>query len=129
MVDVRIDAVPEDNSTVADKMVAAVEVCRNEPFLAIIAEVLAMHNRKSADYATEEDPLQNVRTAQEYGMPAWVGVQIRLDDKRNRIKGAIKKILKGEPIAMKNESLRDSFVDRIVYSIIALQLLDETLQE
>ena len=118
-----------DKLTAADKVIEAAESCRNEPFLRIISEVLEMHNRKSADYATEEDPLQNVRTAGEYGMPAWVGVQIRLDDKRNRIKGAVKKILKGEPIAMKNESLRDSFVDRIVYSIIALQLLDESLQE
>ena len=111
-----------------EEWVTLIESCPNPNFLAILREVLSMHNRKSHDYATLEDPLQNVRTAEEYDLPAWIGVQIRLDDKRNRIKGAIKKILKGKPVVMSNESLRDSFVDRIVYSIIALQLLDETME-
>jgi len=110
----------------AAKLHDLVDQCHNPRFLAIIGEVLAMHNRKSADYASTEDPLQNVRTAGEYGLEPWIGVQLRLDDKRNRIKGAIRKMLSGKPVTMANEALRDSFVDRIVYAIIALQLYDET---
>ena len=107
----------------------AIEGCCNKPFRDIILEVVEIHNRKSADYASHEDPLQNVRTAEEYGCPAWIGVQFRMDDKRNRIKGAVKKIFKGEKVKMSNESLRDSFIDRIVYGIMALQLLDETQEK
>jgi len=103
--------------------------CGNEKFLNVLLEMIEVHNRKSHDYASKEDPLQNVRTAQEYDIPTWIGVQIRLDDKRNRIKGAIKKIIKGQEVVMANESLRDSFSDRCVYSVIALILLDEWLEE
>jgi hypothetical protein len=94
-------------------------------FAAVLDEILSLHNRKGADYGSGSDPFANVRVAEEYGLPAWVGVQIRLDDKRSRIQKAVGQLLKGEPITMSNESLRDSLLDRCVYSVIALVLYDE----
>ena len=99
------------------------------PFNAILSEIKSLHDSKSHDYATNEDPLSNIRTAEEYGVPSWVGVQFRLDDKRSRIKNAIRGILSGDGIVMKHESLEDSLIDRCVYSIIALQLYRETLNK
>lgn len=97
----------------------------NAAFQAIVDSIVAMHDKKSKDYGQDEDPLANVRTAEEYAIPAWVGVQIRLDDKRSRIKKAVRQLIAGETITMSNESLEDSLLDRCVYSIIALQLYRE----
>ena len=94
-------------------------------FNAILDDLKAMHDRKGADYGADDDPLANVRVAEEYGIPAWIGVQIRLDDKRSRIKKAVRQILAGQEPTMSNESLEDSLLDRCVYAIIALQLYRE----
>ena len=101
----------------------------DDNFSQILSELQALHDRKSADYASDEDPLSNLRGSESYGIPAWIGTQLRLDDKRNRIKKAIRSVLKGNKPKMANESLEDSLLDRCVYSIIALQLFRETYHQ
>jgi len=101
----------------------------NPGFTAILSEIQALHDKKSKDYGTDVDPLAAVRACEEYGLPAWIGVQFRLDDKRSRIKNAIKSTLAGEKVVMSNESLEDSLVDRCAYTIIALQLYREGVVE
>ncbi len=88
-------------------------------FDAILDDIRELHERKAADYGRDEDPLANVRAAEDYGIEPWIGVEIRLNDKQRRIQRFVQK---GE---LRNESVEDSLIDRIVYSIISLQLYRE----
>lgn len=78
-----------------------------------------MHDRKQADYGTDTDPFANVRTTEEWGVPAWVGAMVRLNDKVQRLKSLIKN---GK---LHNESAEDSLRDIAVYATIALVLWEQ----
>lgn len=88
-------------------------------YLKLLDEMKELHCRKAADYGRGEDPFANVRAAVDFGIPAWVGVVIRANDKMHRIKSFLQN---GE---LKNESLDDSLLDLAAYSLIALVLLRE----
>lgn len=78
-----------------------------------------MHDRKSADYGSDKDPFANVRASEEFGVPAWTGAMIRLNDKVTRLKSLA---VKG---SLSNESAKDSFMDIAVYALIAYVLFEE----
>lgn len=88
-------------------------------FHAILDEMRAMHERKSADYGQGEDPLANVRASKEFGVPAWVGCMVRANDKVIRIKSMVKN---GK---LENESVEDSLIDLAAYAILSLVLYRE----
>ena len=88
-----------------------------------IDEIVAMSTKKNADYGTAADPLANVRASEEFGIPAWLGAIVRLNDKIVRIKSFAKN---GR---LENESLRDSLIDIATYGAIALTLLDQAEDE
>src|SRR6266487_2578430 len=46
-------------------------------FRAVLDELQAMHDRKSADYGRDEDPYANVRASEDWGIPGWVGALVR----------------------------------------------------
>ena len=89
------------------------------PFLRIIDEIVALHNKKQQDYGREHDPFANVRASSDFGVPAWVGCMIRANDKMKRIQRAAS----GDTLV--NESLEDSLMDLAVYAIIGLVLVRE----
>ena len=91
----------------------------NSEFLKLLDEIRALHIKKAADYGRGKDPLANVRSSAEFGIPAWVGVMIRANDKVHRIKSFI---ANGE---LKNESVEDSLMDLAAYALIALVLFRE----
>lgn len=91
-------------------------------FFKILEEMGELHSRKSADYGTS-DPLANVRSATAFGVPAWVGVMIRAEDKMQRIRSMA---AKG---SLKNESVEDSLIDLANYAVIALILYREGNRE
>ena len=94
--------------------------CRtgDERFFKILEEIALIHSKKSADYGTD-DPLANLRSSEEFGIPSWVGVMVRANDKMRRIKSmATKKTLACE-------SVEDSLIDLASYSILALILFRE----
>src|SRR5574341_488958 len=84
-----------------------------------IAEVLRTHDRKNQDYGTDADPFANVRQSEQFGVPAWLGAIIRLNDKITRIKAYTRN---GN---LANEGLRDSLIDIVVYGAIAVTLFDQ----
>lgn len=86
---------------------------------AVGEEAFDLHDKKQKDYGTTDDPYANVRASEAFGVPAWLGVYIRINDKVTRIKTFAQK---GE---LANESLRDSLLDIFVYAGIALDLYDE----
>lgn len=88
-------------------------------FHELLQEIGALHDRKQADYGSDGDPFANVRATEEWGMPAWVGSLMRLNDKVHRLKQFAQKG------ALANESAEDSMLDIAVYSLIALVLYRE----
>jgi len=91
-------------------------------FDSILDDMRDMHDRKSADYGSGEDPLANIRASEEFGVPPWVGAILRGNYKMTRIKSFI---AKGKLV---NESIEDSLIDLAVYAIISLQLYREGKQ-
>ena len=92
-------------------------------FHALLREIGELHDRKQSDYGTNIDPFNNVRGAEDYGVPAWVGAMIRANDKVRRIQ----KVANGGELS--NEGVADSFQDLAVYALIALVLWEETQEE
>jgi len=88
-------------------------------FHEILRELADLHDRKQADYGRGGDPFANVRSSEEFGVPAWVGAMVRGNDKVSRIKSFIRN---GN---LKNESLEDSLRDLAVYAVIALVLFEQ----
>jgi hypothetical protein len=89
------------------------------PFVRVLEEIKALHDRKQADYGTDEDPFANVRASERFGIRPWVGALVRLNDKITRLQTFIRK---GR---LMNESVEDSLMDIAVYAIIALVLYRE----
>lgn len=95
---------------------------RGDPrFHALLEQIGALHERKMQDYGAVGDPFANVRASEDFGVAGWTGCAIRMNDKMRRLMTASKK---GKD-ALENESLRDSFLDLAVYSLIGAILLDE----
>lgn len=84
-----------------------------------IWEILELHARKQADYGKEIDPFANIRASEDFGVPAWKGSLIRMNDKVTRLKTF------SEKGVLANESVEDSMADIAVYAIIALCLYRE----
>lgn len=93
---------------------------RGDPrFHALLAEIARLHDKKQADYGANTDPFANVRASQEFGVPAWVGALVRLNDKVTRLKAFSRRG------SLANESAEDSMMDIAVYALIALILYRE----
>jgi len=91
----------------------------SEKFHAILYEAGALHDKKQNDYGHDDDPFANVRASEDFGVDGWIGTMMRANDKMKRIQ----KAAKGGQLS--NESLRDSLMDLLVYSGIAIVLLEE----
>ncbi len=85
----------------------------------ILKELAELHGRKSHDYGRNADLFANIRASEEFGVPAWKGALIRLNDKVHRLKSYC---LNG---SLANEGVEDSLLDLAAYSVIALVLLRE----
>lgn len=91
-----------------------------DPFVAILDLMKSTHDRKQQDYGTKGDEYANCRSAEDFGVPAWVGVAIRMQDKMKRIQSFAKKGI------LANEGIEDAFLDLAVYAVIALVLYGES---
>ena len=89
------------------------------PFMYVVEEIVAMHNKKQKDYGSNTDPFANVRAAADFGIEPWIGCLIRANDKMKRLQ----KAASGGQLA--NESVEDSMLDLAVYAIICLVLYRE----
>jgi hypothetical protein len=79
-----------------------------------------LHDKKSADYGSESDPLANIRASEELGIEPWKGALLRLNDKVHRLRVAAKRGY------LENESAENSFLDVAVYALIGLILYEES---
>lgn len=88
-------------------------------FHQVMEELGLLHDTKQEDYGRENDPFANVRAAEEWDVPAWVGAMIRATDKVRRLQAFRRN---GR---LSNEGVEDSLKDLAVYSVIALVLYEE----
>ncbi|KKN42485.1 hypothetical protein LCGC14_0712950 [marine sediment metagenome] len=88
-------------------------------FYQLLDEIADLHDRKNHDYAGQ-DPLSNLKLCEEFGIPAWKGVIVRLTDKWSRITQLITK-----EAQVKDESIEDTLKDNAVYSLLAIVLRRE----
>lgn len=100
---------------------AIVPVRQGHPrFYELLAEIAELHDQKNHDYAKDGDPLSNLRRAENFGIPGWKGIFIRLSDKWSRLEELSKK-----DAHVKGESLKDTLMDNAIYSLLAIVLLEE----
>lgn len=84
-----------------------------------LGEAAELHDRKQSDYGRGDDPFANVRSSSDWGMPAWVGAMVRLNDKVKRLQSLART---GN---LSNEGAVDSFMDIAVYALIARILFED----
>jgi hypothetical protein len=105
----------------------AVTIGGDRRFIEVLVDALMLHARKQQDYGVTHDPFANIRATETYGIPAWVGAEIRGHDKTFRLAKAVRQTIKGEAISLANEGVEDSLLDRLVYTAIELVLYREAL--
>ena len=88
-------------------------------FERVLMNILAIHQKKSADYGRSDDPFANVRASEEWGVPGWIGTLIRANDKVRRLQAA------AQGSTLQNEGVEDSLYDLATYAVIALVLYRE----
>lgn len=92
----------------------------HEKVLKILEDASSLMRKKAADYGSDTDPFANINAAAEaWGVPPWICVMIRIQDKLQRLQSLRSK---GD---LQNESAGDSLTDILVYSAIAQVLLEE----
>ena len=89
----------------------------------VLLDMLTLHSSKSNDYAQDANPFSNIELCEKGGIPAWVGVVVRLGDKYSRLLNAMSGKL------FKHEGIRDAFLDNACYSIIGLIEYDKTQEK
>lgn len=87
----------------------------------LLEELRTLHEKKRADYASNQDRFSNFRIAAEFsGMQTYQSIENLIGVKQARLLE-----LRGTGKTPKNESVRDTLVDRAVYCILAVMLHDE----
>ena len=103
-------------------------MARNIEFDDALDELKMLHDAKNHDYATAENPYQNLEAVEKIGIPAWKGIVIRLMDKFERVE----QYCVNDELAIKSEGMEDTFKDIAVYSTLAMILFrkeqDEALE-
>lgn len=89
-------------------------------FYEMLLEIAELHARKNHDYAKDKDPLSNLRMCEQFDLPAFKGVLVRLSDKWSRITELSKK-----EAMVANESIIDTLMDMSVYALLAIILIEE----
>ena len=89
-------------------------------FVDLLREMQRLHESKSLDYGSEEDPLANVRSGAEFVcIEPWRGCMVRIADKVQRLRTFCKT---GRLV---HEGVRDTLLDLSAYALLAIVLFDE----
>lgn len=115
-----MNALPE----VLREQLQAAGVLAVDPFDAVLEEIRELNERKRSDY-TGGDPWENFKdSARQTNTTPGMSAETLIATKQSRLR----QLLKAGRVAV-NEPVRDSLLDRAVYSIIALALYDAGLYE
>lgn len=90
---------------------------RNPAFSSLLKEMLELHDRKNADYATDGNPYSNFEIAGALGRmftdPVDIACAVLIGVKIARLAE-----LRGKGKTPKNESIADTFIDLATYAAI-----------
>ena len=100
-------------------------MARNREFDYELDELKMLHDAKNHDYATAENPYKNLEGVKRIGIEPWRGIVIRLMDKFERLEG----FCRTRELAVKSESIEDTFKDIAIYSTLAMILYRKVLNE
>ena len=89
---------------------------RNPDFVGLLDEMRRIHDKKSHDYAEQDDLYKNFKECEDMGIPAWKGIVIRMTDKMSRVKGFCKR----DNLAVDDESIEQTLLDLANYSLLAI---------
>jgi len=96
-----------------------------DPFDRVVEEIIGLNRRKRADYTGNQDPWENFKdSSRQVGQAPGLSVEVLIGTKQSRLRQLLQP--GREP---NNESIRDTFLDRAVYAIIALAMYDEGLYQ
>jgi hypothetical protein len=93
----------------------------NVAFNAILKRMGEIHDKKRADYASNDDALGNFREANKLGISTLQSVMIRLTDKYTRACNLTRK----GTAEVKDETLKDTLIDLANYAVLALLAMDD----
>ena len=88
-------------------------------FRELLDRMWSLHCRKACDYGAGEDNFANLRASEAFGIPAWLGTAVRMNDKMKRIQSYVKNGF------LANEGVEDSLLDLSSYALLALILFQE----
>lgn len=94
-------------------------------FYRLLDKLAKLHSSKNRDYAEEEDALSNLHECKGLGVEPWKGVLVRLSDKWSRIKNFARR----ETLEVEDESFIDTLLDNAVYSLLAVILYQERVED
>lgn len=80
---------------------------------------------RAESYGAPESPKTNIRASEDFGVPNWIGVMVRANDKIRRIQQHARLTLHGLPNS-DPERIDDAFIDAANYLLLALYLLRES---
>lgn len=93
-------------------------------FVNLLREMQRLHESKSADYGSEDDPLANVRSGADFvNIEPWRGCMVRIADKVQRLRTFCRT---GRLV---HEGVRDTLLDLAAYSLLAIVLFDEGIRD
>lgn len=88
-------------------------------FRALLDKAWEMHLSKGADYATEEDPLSNLRSTEDFAIEPWRYCLARMNEKMNRLKTYC------QTGVLKNESVVEDLLDISSIGFLAMIFFEE----
>lgn len=89
--------------------------CKTNPdFDALLKDLGSLHDRKNVGYATGEDPLQNFKIANRFGIKTSLSIAVRLSDKINRWLN----LMEDEARNQVGESTEETMEDLVVYGML-----------
>lgn len=101
--------------------VQGVELDPSDPFENVLIDIVQTNRRKRKDYALDGDPFSNFRyTADAIGIEPIDSVNFNIAQKEARLQSLRANGRLNRP---ENETVQDTYLDRAVYSIIALAML------
>lgn len=94
-------------------------------FRELLVKMWETHCKKAKDYGRGEDGdfLCNLRSSEFFGVPAWLGSMIRMNDKMIRLQSYARKR------TLANEGVEDSLIDLAAYALLTHILHQEYKKE
>lgn len=99
----------------------------NDPFEAVLIEMVETNRRKRHDYAGDSHFLSNFyETAEQLSLSAGHSVEQLIATKQARLKVLLPRLWDvNNPMVVNNEPIEDTLLDRAVYSVLAMCIFND----